>query len=366
MNTGKMIIGISQGDINGISYEIILKALQDTRMLDTAIPVIYGSPKIAAYYRKALNLENFTTNQIQSIDEVNPRRVNIINCIDDNTRVEIGKSTSMAGEASFLALEAATNDLKLGKIQALVTAPINKHNIQSEHFSFPGHTEYLTAQAGKKEALMFMISDVLRVGVVAGHIPIKEVSSFLSIDRIVKKLSLMNDSLFVDFNIRKPRIAVFGLNPHAGDNGLIGSEEQEIIIPAIEKAKELGILAFGPFAADGFFGSSVLNKFDGILAMYHDQGLAPFKALSFDRGVNFTAGLDFVRTSPGHGTAYEIAGKNEASEESFRQAFFLAADIWKNRKMEKELKSNPLKSNKDRSNHQVKDEDIDLNKLSAD
>ncbi len=363
MNNNPIIVGISHGDINGISYEIILKTFLDNRMQEMAVPVIYGSAKIAAYYRKALNMENFVLNQVQSIDDIHPKRINIINCIDENVRVEIGKSTPMAGEAAFMALEAATRDLKAGKIHALVTAPINKHNIQSKDFAFPGHTEYLQNQAGADDSLMFLLSDLLRVGVVTGHVPLKDVASHLSAEKILRKIKIMHESLRMDFNIRKPRIAVLGLNPHSGDQGLLGTEEEEIILPAIKQAKDAGMLVFGPYSADGFFGSDLIKKFDGVLAMYHDQGLAPFKALSFDSGVNFTAGLPFIRTSPDHGTAYELAGKDEASPESFRQAFYKAIDIYKNREMDKELKANPLKAQKLRDNHHNRDVDPDLKKL---
>ncbi|MGM0504015.1 MAG: 4-hydroxythreonine-4-phosphate dehydrogenase PdxA, partial [Bacteroidota bacterium] len=246
------------------------------------------------------------------------------------------------GESSFISLEQAVKSLKEGKIDVLVTAPINKDNIQSDQFQFPGHTEYLTKESGAEESLMLMVSENLKIGVVTGHIPIKEVPEALSVENILNKVRIMNQSLIQDFRIRKPRIAVLGLNPHAGDNGLIGNEEEDIIIPAIEKAKEENILALGPYPADGFFGSTHFNKFDAVLAMYHDQGLAPFKALAFDSGVNFTAGLDFIRTSPGHGTAYEIAGQGKASVDSFRNAIYLACDIYRNRTEYKEISKDPL------------------------
>jgi len=338
----KIVVGISHGDINGISYEVIIKSLMDNRLFDFCVPVVFGSAKVAAYHRKALNIANFSFNNIKSAEEANTKRANIINCLDDNVRVELGKSTPIAGESSFISLEQAVKSLKEGKIDVLVTAPINKDNIQSDQFQFPGHTEYLTKESNTDESLMFMVSENLKIGVVTGHIPIKEVPEALTIESILKKLRIMNHSLIQDFRIRKPKIAVLGLNPHAGDNGLIGSEEVDIIIPAIEKAKEEDILALGPYPADGFFGSSHFNKFDGVLAMYHDQGLAPFKALAFDSGINFTAGLEFIRTSPGHGTAYEIAGQGKATPESFRNAIYLACDIFKNRTEYKRITKDPL------------------------
>ncbi len=342
----KIVVGISQGDINGISYEVIIKTLLDNRILDMCVPVVYGSAKVAAYHRKALNINNFSLNNIKDASEANPKRANIINCLDDNVRVELGKSTPQAGEASLKSLEYAVKDLRERKIDVLVTAPINKDNIQSEDFNFPGHTEFLARQFGieRNDALMLMVSDIIKVGVVAGHVPISKVPEEITEEKILRKLRLMNKSLIEDFRINKPRIAVFGLNPHAGDNGLLGTEEQDIIIPTLEKAKEEGILALGPYSADGFFGSDSFKKFDAILSMYHDQGLGPFKALAFDKGVNFTAGLEVIRTSPGHGTAYEIAGLNKASVDSFRNALYLACDIYRNRKEYREISKNPLKA----------------------
>jgi len=306
--------------------------------------VVYGSPKVAAYHRKALNIDNFSFNTIKNTTEASPKRSNIINCISEDVRVELGKSTSYSGEASILALEAASQDIKEGRIDVLVTGPINKYNIQSDKFSFAGHTEFLENYFKAEGALMFMVSELFRVGVVTAHVPISRVPEYITRDNILGKLRIMNHSLIEDFGIRKPRIAVLGLNPHAGDNGVIGNEEQSEIIPALETARDEGLLAFGPFAADGFFGSSNFKKFDGILAMYHDQGLIPFKAMLYEGGVNFTAGLSIVRTSPAHGTAYELAGKNQASADSLRQAIYLACDIYRSREGHKELTSNPLKS----------------------
>ena len=338
-----IIAGISHGDINGIGYEVIIKALTDPAINDICIPVVYGSPKVAAYHRKALNINNFSFNNIRTADEAHSKKANMINCLDDNTRVELGKSTPQGGEAALISLEKAVEDLKNGKINVLITAPIDKQNIQSENFRFKGHTDYLKSKAGVEEVLMFMISESMRIGMVTDHVPLSKVSGLITVEILLRKLRLMNQSLILDFGIRKPRIAVLGLNPHAGDNSLLGTEEAEIIIPAIQQANKEGILTFGPFAADGFFGAGSFSKFDGILAMYHDQGLTPFKALSFDSGVNYTAGLPWIRTSPVHGTAFAIAGKGEASENSFRQAIYLACDIFRNRQLYSEISKNPLK-----------------------
>lgn len=338
-----IIAGISHGDINGIGYEVIIKALTDPVINEICIPVVYGSPKVAAYHRKALNINNFSFNNIRTADEAHPKKANMINCLDDNTRVELGKSTPQGGEAALISLEKAVDDLISGKIDVLITAPIDKQNIQSENFHFKGHTDYLKSRGGAEEVLMFMISENMRIGMVTDHVPLSKVSELITVETLLRKIRLMNQSLILDFGIRRPRIAVLGLNPHAGDNSLLGTEEVEIIIPAIQQANKEGILTFGPFPADGFFGAASFVKFDGILAMYHDQGLAPFKALSFDSGVNYTAGLSFIRTSPVHGTAFSIAGKGEASENSFRQAMYLACDIFKNRQLYAEISKNPLK-----------------------
>ncbi len=343
MENKAIIAGISHGDINGIGYEVIIKALSDPTINEFCTPIVYGSPKVAAYHRKALNINNFSFNNIRSAEEAHARKANMINCLDDNTRVELGKSTQQGGEAALISLERSVEDLMNGKIDVLITAPIDKKNIQSERFNFKGHTEYLKSKAGVEEVLMFMIGESMRIGVATDHVPISKVPSLITVETLLRKIRLMNQSLILDFGIRKPRIAVLGLNPHAGDNSLLGTEEAEIITPAIAEAQKEGIFAFGPFPADGFFGAGSFAKFDGILAMYHDQGLTPFKALSFDSGVNFTAGLPFIRTSPVHGTAFAIAGKGEASENSFRQAIYLACDIYRNRQLYSEITKNPLK-----------------------
>lgn len=343
MDHKTIIVGITHGDINGIGYEVIIKALMNNLINDLFIPVIYGSPKVAAYHRKALNINNFSFNNIRNVEEANAKRANMINCLDDNVRVELGKSTPQGGEAALISLEKAIEDLKAGKINILVTAPIDKHNMQSEKFHFPGHTEYLKAKFEVEETLMLMVGESMKIGIVTGHVPLSKVPELITTDSVLRKIRLMNKSLQLDFAIRKPKIAVLGLNPHAGDNSLLGNEEEEKIGPAIQKAQQEGILAFGPFPADGFFGAGSFKSFDGILSMYHDQGLTPFKALSFDTGVNFTAGLPVIRTSPVHGTAFSIAGKGEASENSFRQALYLGCDIFRNRQVYNEIARNPLK-----------------------
>jgi 4-hydroxythreonine-4-phosphate dehydrogenase len=355
---GRVKVGITQGDINGIGYEIILKTLLDHDIYAKCIPVVYGSPKVASYHKKALNISNFVFNNVRSPEEAQLNKSNLINCIDDNARVELGKSSPYAGYASFKSLEKAVDDLKNGKIDVIVTAPINKQNIQSSEFNFPGHTEYLAKNFNIEDFVMLMVGEQLRVGVVTGHIPISKVAASITFESIIKKLRILNKSLIEDFGVRKPVIAVLGLNPHAGDTGLIGEEEQKIIIPAIQKARDENILAMGPYAADGFFGSSGFLKFDAILAMYHDQGLIPFKVLNFEDGVNYTAGLPVIRTSPAHGTAYEIAGKNEASAIPFRKAIDLACKIFNNRKFYNQMLATGIKTET-----KITGEDSDIEKL---
>lgn len=341
----KMIrVGITHGDINGIGYEVILKTFSDQRMTELCVPIIYGSSKVAAYHRKALDLPAVNINVVSRAEEAGLNRVNIINCVEDDIKVELTQSTPVAGRAAYKALEAAVADLKSGAIDVLVTAPINKHNIQNAQFHFPGHTEYLEQTLGDgQKALMILMTDTLRVALVTGHIPVSQVPSQITVENIVTKLQVFNQSLKQDFTIIKPRIAVLALNPHAGDNGVIGNEEVEIIKPAMEEAERLGVMSFGPFPADGFFGSKMYEDFDGVLAMYHDQGLAPFKALAMEEGVNYTAGLLFVRTSPAHGTAYNIAGQNLASESSFRQAVYTALDVYRSRQSYREATAHPLR-----------------------
>ena len=323
----KPLIGITMGDINGIGPEVIIKALENNKMTQHLTPIIYGSAKVLSFYRKQLDRNNFNFSPINDLSKLQHKKVNVINCWEESVEVNPGEDNETGGKCAFKSLEAATNDLKEGKLDALVTAPINKLNIQNDNFKFAGHTEYLAEKAGSKESLMFMISDTMRVGVLTGHIPLKDVASSITKESIAKKLKMMAKSLKSDFGISKPKIAVLGLNPHAGEDGLLGKEEIEIIRPAIEEFKSKGQLVMGPFPADGFFGSGEHLKYDAVLAMYHDQGLIPFKSLTFSTGVNFTAGLPFVRTSPDHGTAYSKAGKDQADEGSMRTAIFAALDI---------------------------------------
>jgi len=340
----KIKVGITHGDINGIGYEVILKTLEDNRLLELCTPVIYGSAKIAAFYRKAANMPVVPLNQIASASEARDGANNIINVIGEDVKVEPGQSTEAAGQSAFIALERAVNDLRHNEIDVLVTAPINKRNIQSATFTFPGHTEYLESSIGDgAKALMILCNDIMRVALVTTHCPLNQVAANITTDGIVEKLTVFNRSLIRDFGIVAPRIAVLSLNPHAGDSGLLGTEENDIIIPAIQQARESKILCFGPYAADGFFGSGNFKKFDGVLAMYHDQGLAPFKTVAMDSGVNFTAGLPFVRTSPDHGTGYDISSKGEANEESMRQAIYAAIDISRNRRQYDEMTRRPLR-----------------------
>lgn len=342
--SNKIKVGITHGDINGVGYETILKVLEDPRIAELCTPVVYGSAKIAASYRKTLGMDNIPFNQIENADDARQGANNIINVVGEDVRAEPGQSSETAGKAALAALETAVADLKDGKIDVLVTAPINKANIQSETFHFPGHTEYLEDAAGNgSRALMILCNDTLRIALVTTHMPLSKVPAAITKEEIVGKLELFNRSLQRDFGIRSPRIAVFSLNPHAGENGLLGDEEKDIIIPAINEARERKIMAFGPYASDGFFGAGRFVRFDGILAMYHDQGLTPFKALAMDNGINFTAGLPFVRTSPDHGTAYDIAGSGEASPDSLRSAIYAAIDIFRNREADDAAHRSPLR-----------------------
>ncbi|HCC50745.1 MAG TPA: 4-hydroxythreonine-4-phosphate dehydrogenase PdxA [Porphyromonadaceae bacterium] len=341
-------VGISQGDPNGIGYEVILKSFADPRLFELCIPILYGSAKIASFYSKLLEEGDITPPEICVIQDAHKAvqgKLNLIRCVDDSAPAEPGRSTEAGGKAARQSLEAVVTDLKKGSVHALLTAPINKHNIQNEKFHFPGHTEYLEEHFGDRDhhSLMILLNENMRVALVTGHIPLSEVKSGLTAAGVLEKLNLFNQSLRADFGIVRPRIAVLALNPHAGDNGFLGDEEINIIKPAIEEADKNGISVFGPYAADGFFGAQTYQLFDGVLAMYHDQGLAPFKALAMDEGVNFTAGLSVVRTSPAHGTAYDIAGKNEASENSLRHALYTLIDVYRNRQNFQVATANPLR-----------------------
>ena len=334
----KLIVGITQGDGNGIGYEVIIKALADERLLELCTPVIYGSSKIFGFYKKHIHdIENINTNVITSAKDVHQKRVNIVNCLPENVFVEPGQPTPESAKSAMTSLAKAVEEIKAGYIDVLVTAPINKKAMSSEGFEYPGHTEYLEKEFGVEEGAMFMVSDRLKVGVLTGHVALKEVSSLITVDKILRKLRLMKDSLQRDFGVDAPKIAVLGLNPHCGDGGLLGDEEKEVIQPAVVAANEEGILAFGPYSSDGFFGMGNHTKFDAVLAMYHDQGLTPFKALAFEDGVNFTAGLPIVRTSPDHGTAYEMAGRDLADPRSMKAAIYAAIDIFNKREQYDEL-----------------------------
>ena len=335
-------VGITHGDTNGVGYEIILKAFAEQTMFEVCTPVVFGSAKIGSYHRKALGIEtqfHFVNSAKDAVDG----RLNLVNCFDNDVNVEFGRTSQEAGRAAYWALEAATEALKNGEIDVLVTAPICKNAIQSPDFNFAGHTEYLANRIGEgNEPLMVLANDVMRVALVTTHLPISKVAAAITKENVAKKIRQLNKSLQHDFLISAPRIAVLGLNPHNGDDGVMGHEEKEAIAPAVQEAVEQGIQCFGPYPADGFFGAGMFSHFDAVLAMYHDQGLAPFKALSMDNGVNITAGLPYVRTSPDHGTAFDIAGCNKASEASFRQAIYTAIDIHRNRKADDEARKNPL------------------------
>ena len=335
-------VGISMGDMNGVSAEVIMKSLSDSRILLDCVPIIYGSSKVFSAHKKMLNLNSFNYMSIKEASEAKKRKVNIINVDDTELEIKKGEPTKESGVLSFASLDAATKDLAAGMVDVLVTAPISKEAMGKTDFKFPGHTEYLADLSGLDEALMVMVSPKMRVALVTSHIALKNVATSLSLEKIVEKLRVFNKSLQKDFGIQRPKIAVFGVNPHAGENGKMGDEEREIISPAIQRASGDGVLAFGPYPADGFFGSGAMNKFDGILAMYHDQGLAAFKALAFDEGVNFTAGLPIIRTSPDHGTAYDIVGEGIASESSMRSAIYLAIDVYRRQQLDKEVMADPL------------------------
>ncbi len=350
----KIVLGITQGDSNSIGYEVIIKALSDNRIFDICTPVIYGSSKLFGYYKKSLpEMESISTNVITSINDAHPKRINIINCVPDNLTLEPGRQSADGAKGAILSLEAAVKDAKAGKLGAIVTAPFNKSSVNSESFKFTGHTEYLAEEFGVENPLMFLVSDILKVGLVTAHLPIKDVPSALTKDLIVRKLGLMLNSLKRDFMVVRPRIAVLSLNPHNGDDGLLGKEESEIINPAINEFNKDGIYAFGTYSPDGFFAGDLMKKFDAVLAIYHDQGLIPFKALAFESGVNYTAGLPVVRTSPDHGTAFDLVGKGVAKPDSMLCAIYRACDIYRNRIQYDEMTANPLKALEKSSSNNV-------------
>lgn len=324
-------IGITIGDINGVGPEVVMKALLDNRVLSMITPVIYGSTRVLSYYKKLLTLEEFNFSPVRAKGQFAAKSINAVNCWEEVVEINPGKATPETGKAALKALQTACAELREGLIDALVTAPIDKHSIHSEEFPFKGHTEFLAKEFGGGESLMFMVSELLRVGLVTDHEPLKDVASLVSRERIEGKLKLMEASLKKDFGINKPRIVVLGLNPHAGDGGLIGTEDDTVIRAVVAEQRNKGKLIFGPLPADGFFGSAQFRQYDAVLAMYHDQGLIPFKALAFETGVNYTGGLPIIRTSPDHGTGYNIAGKNQANETSMREAIFLAGEIFRHR-----------------------------------
>lgn len=343
MGNKKIRIAITHGDTNGIGYEVIFKTFSEPAMLELCTPVIYGSPKVAAYHRNALGMDaSFTI--ISRAEDAADDRINLLTVFDEEIKVELGHPSKDAGTAALKALECAVRDYKAGLFDVLVTAPINKNNIQGEGFNFCGHTEYIEERAGEgSKSLMILFENSLRVALLTTHLPVKDIAAAVTKERIKEKATIFFNSLKRDFRVANPRIAVLGLNPHAGDDGLLGTEEKDIIAPAIEELSAEGLNVFGPYPADGFFGNGSYRAFDGILAMYHDQGLAPFKALSAGCSVNYTAGLPVVRTSPGHGTAYDIAGKGVADASSFRNAIYAAIDIFRNRNGYDEPLQNPLK-----------------------
>ncbi len=339
------LIGITHGDMNGVGYEVILKAFEDPMMFELCTPVLYGSSRVLNQYRKMPGIPPVPYNVIASADDARDGVLNVVNVTDDDLKAEPGTSTAEAGALAVAALDRAVADLREGLTDALVTAPINKANVQSDKFAFAGHTEYLESALSEngERAMMILCTDTLRIALVTTHLPLREVSDAITVDAVCDGIVRLAGSLTRDFGVHAPRVAVLALNPHSGDGGLLGREESEVIVPAINRAKERGVCVFGPYAADGFFGSGAYSRFDGILAMYHDQGLAPFKALCMDDGVNFTAGLNYVRTSPDHGTGYDIAGKGEASAASMRSAIYRAIDVVRNRERHAEATRNPLR-----------------------
>jgi len=339
----KIKVAITHGDINGIGYEVILKSFSDARMFEHCTPILYGSTKVASYHKKLIPQLNqdMSFTSIHDASQAVDKKFNVINLVPDEIKIEIGKSSELAGQLSRMALDKACEDLKNGLVDVLVTAPINKKNIQSEDFDFPGHTEYLSSKFGG-DSLMLMVCDRIRIGIVTNHLALKDVPGAITKELLMRKIELLHNSLKRDFGIPMPKIAVLAIDPHSGDNGVIGTQDQDVVKPSIDEMYGKGVLCYGPYPSDGFFGSNEFNKFDGVLALYHDQGLIPFKLMSFTEGVNYTAGLDIIRTSPAHGTAYDIAGKGKASEQSFRHAVNLACDILRHRKEYDELMANPL------------------------
>lgn len=336
-----ILVGISIGDLNGIGSEVVLKTFEDARMLELCTPVIFANVKLLSFVKKSFQSAT-TLHGIDKIEQAIPGKINVLNVWREGVDVRLGQSDEKAGQYAIKSFVAATKALREGLIDVLVTAPINKYNIQSDDFKFPGHTDYLNQEL-EGDALMLMVQDNLRVGLLTDHIPLSEVAAHLTEELIKKKIETIKQTLIQDFSINKPKIAVLGLNPHCGDGGVIGNEDDAILKPALRKLFDKGTLVFGPFPADGFFGSNQYEKYDAIIATYHDQGLIPFKTLSFGKGVNFTAGLNKIRTSPDHGTAYDIAGKGIADYNSFKEAVYLAIDVFNSRNQYAEISAKPLK-----------------------
>ncbi|MFT3683002.1 MAG: 4-hydroxythreonine-4-phosphate dehydrogenase PdxA [Ferruginibacter sp.] len=339
----KPVIGLSCGDVNGIGLELIIKTVGDSRLLEICTPVIFANNKVLNFYRKAIPEINFNFSSLKDLTRVNHKQINLYNCWEEEVAIAAGTLNDVGGKYAVMSLVASAQALKEGRIDGLVTAPIHKKNTQSAEFNFTGHTPYLQNLYGTKDVLMFMVAENMRVGLVTEHVAVKDIAKHITKEAIISKLNIMHQSLRRDFGIDKPKIAVLGLNPHAGDEGLIGKEEDEIIRPAIKEAKQKDIFCFGPYSADAFFARGQHEKFDGVLAMYHDQGLIPFKSLATGEGVNYTAGLDGIRTSPDHGVAFDIAGKNKADEASFRQAIFTCVDIIRSRREFEDQRKNPMR-----------------------
>jgi 4-phospho-D-threonate 3-dehydrogenase / 4-phospho-D-erythronate 3-dehydrogenase len=356
----KPVIGISCGDLNGIGTELIIKTFADTRILEMCTPVIFASNKIVNFYRKSVMEAPFNYQNIKEVNRANQKQVNIFNCWEEEVVISPGQLTEVGGKYAVRSLLYAVEALKKNDIQGLVTAPMHKKNVQSSEFAYTGHTPFLKSYFGARDVVMLLFANNFRVALVTEHIPVNEVSSHISKELILNKLVILNESLKRDFGIEKPRIAVLGLNPHAGDEGLIGKEEETVIKPAIKEAKQNNILVIGPYSADAFFARHHHNKFDAVLAMYHDQGLIPFKALASGEGVNFTAGLPCVRTSPDHGTAFDIAGKGQADESSFRSAVFECIDIIERRSIFDEDRKNPLRKRSEQMLANAEDEALDI------
>ncbi|MFB6305699.1 MAG: 4-hydroxythreonine-4-phosphate dehydrogenase PdxA, partial [Flavobacteriales bacterium] len=329
-------------DLNGVGLEVIIKTFMDKRVLEDFTPVIYASSKVLAYHRKALDIKNFNYETINDATEAKMNKVNLINCWDEEVKMNLGKRTEEGGKYAIKSLESATNDIASNKLDLLVTAPLDKYSVEAAGFNYPGQTEYLTQYANLEDSLMMMVYERLRVGLVTSHIPLNKVTREITTEKILSRARIMEKSLRMDFGLEKPKIAILNIDPHCGDKGMIGNMDKEKVTPAVEQLQAENLMVLGPYSSDGFFGSGNYRNFDGVLSMYHDQGLTPFKTISFDAGVNYTAGLPIVRTSPDHGTGFDIAGKNVASERSFRNAVFIAKDILLKRNEYKELTSNPL------------------------